>query len=49
MNDVKKERNFVTVGKAAVFTGLDPQTITKYQTDYPSSRAQVLLENIRDL
>jgi hypothetical protein len=29
MNDVKKERNFVTVGKAAVLTGLDPQTIRK--------------------
>ena len=56
MNDVKKERNFVTVGKAAVFTGLDPQTIRKmadeasiscYRT--PSGQRRINLQIIQEM
>jgi len=56
MNDVKKERNFVTVGKAAVLTGLDPQTIRKmadeasiscYRT--PSGQRRINLQSIQEM
>lgn len=55
--DVKqKERNFVTVGKASVITGLDSQTIRKmadnssivcYRT--PSGQRRINLQSIQDM
>jgi predicted site-specific integrase-resolvase len=56
MNDVKKEKLFVTVGKASVLTGLDAQTIRKmadeasvlcYRT--PSGQRRINLQSIQDM
>ena len=56
MNDVKKEKHFVTVGKASLLTGLDPQTIRKmadvasilcYRT--PSGQRRINLQSIREM
>ena len=56
MNDVKKEKHFVTVGKASLLTGLDTQTIRKmadvasilcYRT--PSGQMRINLQSIQEM
>lgn len=56
MNDNEKEKRFVTVGKASLLTGLDPQTIRKladeasiacYRT--PSGQRRINLKSIQEM